>query len=217
VLQRAAEEARRLRQNWLGPEHYLLAVLAEPGPAAAALAELGVTHDRVAAHLARQKEAGGRRRPYVEARGVKTNPAAHDASGWAAGYAAASGRRQPAAEDWLLGVLYAGHGGAILHQLGISAGAVVDVLRRRGIRTPEFEPPQERPWRGLRTAEVARSEWRAVVDLLGQRHPPGSDWRWGFNSRKDRPGKVQLVAEEGIDLEAIVAEARGARNPGAAG
>jgi hypothetical protein len=29
-----------------------------------------------------------------------------------------------------------------------------------------------------------------------------------FNSRKDRAGKIQFSAEDGIDLDAIVAEAR---------
>jgi len=58
---------------------------------------------------------------------------------------------------------------------------------------------------------VARSEWQAVVDLLCERHPPGSEWRWGFNSRRDRPGRVQFVAEDGIRLDAIVAEARRSR------
>ncbi len=47
-----------------------------------------------------------------------------------------------------------------------------------------------------------------VVDVLSDRHPPGSEWQWGFNSRKDRAGKIQFSAEDGIDLDAIVAEAR---------
>jgi hypothetical protein len=34
----------------------------------------------------------------------------------------------------------------------------------------------------------------------------------GFNSRKDRPGKIQFSAEDGIDLEAIVAETRAGKN-----
>jgi hypothetical protein len=53
-----------------------------------------------------------------------------------------------------------------------------------------------------------------VADLLSEKHPPGSEWRWGFNSRKDRPGKIQFAAEDGIDLDAIVAEVR-ARQGGA--
>jgi ATP-dependent Clp protease ATP-binding subunit ClpA len=208
VISKAAGEARRLRQNWLGPCHYLLAVLAEPSTAADAMAELGVTHDRLAGALGGTNIVNGRRVRFFESKGTTTNPAAHDVSGWAAGFAAASGRRQPSPEDWLLAVVYRDSGmvSSVLHNLGVSAAAITDALRRRGQTVPDFEPAVHRPWRGLRTAEVTKSEWRAVVDTLSEKHPPGSEWRWGFNSRKDRPGKVQFVAEEGIDLETIVAD-----------
>ncbi len=211
MLNQAADEARRLRQNWLGPEHYLLAVLAGQSDATRAMAELGLTHDRAAALIDGKKGANGRRPRFVESRGTATNPAAHDVSGWAAGFAAASGRQHPTDTDWLLAVVFVGNAGWILHELGVSAAAVVEALRRRGLQAPPFEPVEHRPWRGYRTVEVERSEWEAMVDIVGQRHPPGSEWRWGFNSRKDRPGKVQFVAEEGIDLEAIVAAARATR------
>lgn len=211
VLDMAAEEARRLRHNWLGPEHYLLAVLAEPSIATETMAELGVTHDRLATELGRMmKIVNGRRVRYIESKGITTNPASRNVSGWAKGFAAAFGRERPTPEDWLLSVVYYDHSvvGSALHDLGVSAAAVVDAIRRRGLKTPDFEPEEPRPWRGHRTTEVARSEWKAVVDVLNEKHPPGSEWRWGFNSRKDRPGKIQFAAEEGIDLEAIVAEAR---------
>jgi hypothetical protein len=131
-------------------------------------------------------------------------------SGWAKGFAAASARERPTPEDWLLSIVYCGDGGvaSALDNFGVSAAIVVDAIRRRGLKTPDFEPEEHRPWRGPRTTEVARSEWQAVVDLLNEKHPPGSAWRWGFNSRKDRPGRIQFAAEEGINLEAIVAEAR---------
>jgi ATP-dependent Clp protease ATP-binding subunit ClpA len=210
-LDKAAEEARRLRQNWLGPEHYLLAVLAEPSVATETMAELGVTYDRLAPEFGRMmKFVNGRRVRYIEAKGITTNPAAHNVSGWAKGFAGASARERPTSEDWLLSIVYCGDSvvASALHNFGVSAAAVVDAIRRRGLKTPDFEPEEHRPWRGPRTTEVARSEWQAVVDLLNEKHPPGSAWRWGFNSRKDRPGKIQFAAEEGIDLEAIVAEAR---------
>lgn len=54
---------------------------------------------------------------------------------------------------------------------------------------------------------VAAEELRPVVDLLGERHPPGSEWRWGFNWVGD-PRRGRISAETGIDLEAIVAEVR---------
>lgn len=209
-MDKAAEEARRLRQNWLGPEHYLLAVLAEPSIATETMAELGVAHDRLAIEFGRIKIINGRRVRYIESKGITTNPASHDVRGWAKGFAAACGRERPTPEDWLLSIVYRDHSvvGSALHHLGVSAAAVVDAIRRRGLKTPDFEPEEHRRWRGPRTTEVARSEWKAVVDVLNEKHPPGSEWRWGFDSRKDRPGKIQFAAEEGIDLEAVVAEAR---------
>jgi ATP-dependent Clp protease ATP-binding subunit ClpA len=53
VIGKAAKEARQMRQNWLGAEHYLLAVLAEPGVATDVMAGLGVTHEGVAGQLDR--------------------------------------------------------------------------------------------------------------------------------------------------------------------
>jgi ATP-dependent Clp protease ATP-binding subunit ClpA len=216
MLAKAFKETQRVRQNWLGPEHYLLAVLAEPSIATDLMAELGVTHERLATRLGSMRTVNGRRSRYIESRGATTNPAAHDVSGWAAGFAAASGRRDPTPEDWLLAIFYADQSMtmSVMHEFGVSAGDVVDAARRRGISTPDFEPEEHRPWRNPRGVEVDKSEWQAVVDLLGRKYGPGSDLRWGFNSRKDRPRKVEFRAEEGIDLEAIVAEARVQAKPG---
>jgi ATP-dependent Clp protease ATP-binding subunit ClpA len=215
VISRAAAEARRLRQNWLGPCHYLLAVVAEPSIATEVLAELGVTHDRLAQAFGAMNTVNGRRIRYIKSKGTTTNPAAHDVSGWAKGFAAASGRRRPSPEDWLLAIVYGDNGmvDSVLHELGVSAATIVEAVRRRGLQVPEFEPEEHRPWRGHRTVEVTKSEWQAVVNALDEKHPPGSEWQWGFNSRKDRPGKIQFYAEEGIDLEAIVAEALSGKQP----
>jgi ATP-dependent Clp protease ATP-binding subunit ClpA len=209
-LDKAAKEAIRLRQNWLGPEHYLLAVLAESSDAADVMTELGVTHERVADHLARTKRVNGRQIRYLESKGITTNPAAHDVSGWANGFAAAVGRQKPSPEDWLLAVLYEGSGivESLLHELGTSAAAGVDAMRRKGVKTPEFNPPEYRPWRGRREVEVTSAEWQTVVDVLNEQVPSSSRLRWGFNSRRDRRGKIQFVAEDGIDLDAIVLKAR---------
>jgi ATP-dependent Clp protease ATP-binding subunit ClpA len=214
VISKAAEEAHQLRQNWLGPCHYLLAVVAEPSVATEALAELGVTHDHLAQAFGAMNTVNGRRIRYIKSKLITTNPAAHDVSGWARGFAAASGRRKPSPEDWLLAIVYGNNGmvNSVLHELGVSAATIVDALRRRGVRVPEFEPEEDRPWRSPRSVEVTKSEWQTVVDALSEKHPPGSEWQWGFNSRKDRPGKIQFSAEEGIDLEAIVAEALARKN-----
>src|SRR5438128_1133212 len=57
VFARASHEARRLRQNWIGPEHCLLAILAQPSVATEVMAELGATHESVNAQLLRLKSA----------------------------------------------------------------------------------------------------------------------------------------------------------------
>lgn len=213
MFSRASDEAAKARQNWLGPCHYLLAVLAEPCPASEVMAELGVTYDALAAEVSRMNIVNGKRLRYSRSRWTKSNPASHAVSGWAHGFAAASGREHPTPEDWLLATLYRNNDmvGSILIGLGTSAAAVVEALRRRGVRVPDFLPAESRPWRNPREVEVERAEWQSVVDVLSRVHPPGSEWQWGFNQRRDRPGKVQFLAEEGIDLDAIVAEARASR------
>jgi ATP-dependent Clp protease ATP-binding subunit ClpA len=146
VLSKAAKAAQQLRQNWLGPEHYLLAVLAEPGIATEAMAAVGVTHERVTNQLARVKTVNGRRIRYFESKGITTNPRAHDVSGWAHGFAAAEGREEPSQEDWLLATLYKGGGivESVLRDLGTSPAAAVGMLRQRGLRTPDFDPTEMR-------------------------------------------------------------------------
>lgn len=210
MLSQASKEAKLLRQNWLGAEHYLLAVLAEPSIATDAMAALGVTHDRVADQLARMKTVNGRRIRYFQSKGITANPRSHDVGGWANGFAAATGRHEPSPEDWLLATLYKGGGivESVLRDLGTSTAVAVEMMRERGVRAPEFDPEEDPPWQGHREVEVARSEWHDVVDRLSKKHPLGSKLRWGFNSRRDRPGKVQFTAEDGIDLDGIVAEAR---------
>jgi ATP-dependent Clp protease ATP-binding subunit ClpA len=210
VIGKAAKEARQMRQNWLGAEHYLLAVLAEPGVATDVMSELGVTQESVAGQLDRMNSFNGKRIRYLESKGISTNPRAHDVSGWARGFAAAAGRKRPSREDWLLATLYEGGGivWTVLRELGVSVSTLVDEMRRRGVGTPDFNPDEDRPWRGHHEVEVAKSEWQDVVDVLTKKVPPSSGLRWGFNSRRDRPGKIQFVSEDGIDLDAIVADAR---------
>jgi hypothetical protein len=169
--------------------------------------ELGVSHDRLAQALAALTTVNGRRMRRPKSGLLIINPRAQHVSGWAKGFAAASGRRLPSAEDWLLAIVYNDPmAGSILHGLGVSGAAIVDALRGRGVKVPDFDPEEHPPWRGHREVEVPRSEMKAVVTALQEKHQPGSEWEWGFNFRRDRPGMVQISSENGIDLEAIVAE-----------
>ena len=51
LSRQAFEQARWLEHGWVGPEHFLLALLAESSVASEALAELGVTYDEYVEHL----------------------------------------------------------------------------------------------------------------------------------------------------------------------
>jgi hypothetical protein len=73
---------------------------------------------------------------------------------------------------------------------------------------PEVDPPLHRPWRGHHRIEVDEAELDRVIDLLIQQHPPGSQWRWGFNWLPGTPRRARVDAEEGIDLDALLARAR---------
>jgi hypothetical protein len=59
---------------------------------------------------------------------------------------------------------------------------------------------------------VREAELKPVIDVLSERHPPGSEWRWGFNWLPDpgegRPRRAWVGGEEGIDVEAALAAAR---------
>lgn len=200
IERRAFEEARSLEHSWTGAEHVLLAILTE-------LPWLEIDRNRLAQSLAVLTLNGSK--PQFDG-STHSNPRYHQVCGWAYGWAAAHGEGRPAAEDWLLAVLYVGDGmpESLLAQQGVSSGALVAMLREHGVVTPPFGPPEpERPWRGRRIVEVDRRDWPKVEKLLAERHPPGSHWRWGTNRVEANPDRYYVIAEDGIDLEGIVAEA----------
>ena len=101
----------------------------------------------------------------------------------------------------------------LLARAGSSQQALLEALARRGVRVPEVDPPAYRPWRGHHRVEVTEAELEAVIEVLSERHPPGSEWRWGFNWLPGEPGdggprRAWVGGEEGIDLEDALATAR---------
>jgi len=201
----AVEQARILDHGWTGPEHFLLAVLAEPGLAAETLNGLGVTYEALAERL---RSRGDDADPPRAGSGISLNPAAQRVAGWARGFAAAQGPGDPRPEHWLVALLYANDRAAMaLHPFGVTARALAGALARRDAPVPAEAPAEHRAWRGVRHVLVAEEERRPVVQVLLRRHPPGSEWRWGFNL-VGQPRQCRITAEAGIDLDAIVAEAR---------
>jgi ATP-dependent Clp protease ATP-binding subunit ClpA len=211
---RAAGSARRLEQSWVGPEHVLLALFDEPSVATEALEELGVTRAQVEEYARATGGSDLSPRPFDPGRGQSPNPAWYKLTGCANGLALAAGRRWPDPEHLLLALVYAEHTVApLLHRLGSSQQALLEALAHRGVDVPEVDPPEHRPLRGYHRIEVSQAELRPVIDVLIERHPPGSEWRWGFNwlpgdPVEDRPRRAWVGGEEGIDLDAALAAAR---------
>lgn len=212
---RAADHARRLEHGWIGPEHVLLALFDEPSAATEALEEVGVTRDLVEEEV----RAHGRSEPpgpaYDPPKGQSPNPAWYKLTGLARGLALATGQRRAGPEQFLLAMLYEEHAIApLLPRGGSSQEALLNALRRRGVKVPEVDPPVYRPWRGHHRIDVSQAELKPVVDVLIERHPPGSEWRWGFNwypadpDDEGGPRRAWVGGEEGIDLEDALATAR---------
>jgi ATP-dependent Clp protease ATP-binding subunit ClpA len=220
---RAGDVARRLNHGWIGTEHVLVALFDEPSPATEALEELGVTRER-AEETAR---AMGRGDPppsrYDPAKGLSPNPAWYKLTGCANGLALAAGRRHPEPEHLLLAMVYGEHTvPELLHEAGASEQALLDALARRGVTVPAVDPPVHQPMRGHHRIDVTEAELKEVIKVLGERHPPGSEWRWGFNwypagpDDQGGPRRAWVGAEEGVDLTDALATAR-ARAAGSSG
>jgi ATP-dependent Clp protease ATP-binding subunit ClpA len=212
---RAGDVAQRLDQGWIGTEHVLLALFDEPSPATEALEELGVTRARGEEAARAMGDIEPRPPRYDPAKGLSPNPAWYGLTGCAKGLALAAGRRRPGPEHFLLATVYGEHGVAeLLHEVGANEQALLEALARRGVQVPAVDPPVYRPWRGDHRIDVTEAELKGVLKVLGERHPPGSEWRWGFNwypagpEDEGGPRRAWVDGEEGIDLEAVLAEAR---------
>jgi hypothetical protein len=201
----AAEQARGLGHGSIGGEHVLLALLATPSLASGALEELGVSHAAVAELVRGQRTDDVEQPP-----GLRVRPATYALMGRADAFAAMDGARPPRPEHWLLALVWDDKRMAVqvLHTLGATQVAILDGLRRRGVRVPDLDPPRYAPWRGRHTIEIDESEVRPLINLLIREHPPGSEWRWGFNWTHDEPRRGIFIVEEGIDLDAALRASR---------
>jgi hypothetical protein len=211
---RAGDVAKRLDQGWIDPHHVLLALFDEPSAATEALEELGVTRAGVEESARAMSRSDPPPSSYDPAKGLSPNPAWYKLTGCARGLALAAGRARPGPEDFLLAMVYGEHAvGPLLHRAGANEQALLDALARRGVPVPAVDPPVYRPMRGHHRIEVTEAELKEVLKVLGERHPPGSEWRWGFNWLPDDPEKggprrAWVGGEEGIDLEDALATAR---------
>jgi hypothetical protein len=198
TIERAAhEQAAAVGDEWVGPQHVVLALLDGDSPAALALAEAGLDRERALQHLpgrGKQKTGAG---GYV-------NPAFHMLHGMARGLALAAGARDPAPEHWLIALVHDSWAreATPLHLFEVDPAQVLDALRARGVEVPGLDAPVYVPWRGRHQIIVPRDRLQATIDRLMSAHPAGSEWRWGWNWVDDDMSRAMIIAEEGIDLAA---------------
>jgi Cysteine-rich CPCC/Clp amino terminal domain, pathogenicity island component len=190
----AAEEARARDHHWLGPEHFILAILGRPEDSAAAqaLRASGVTYDAFSAEYERRLDRADR--PERKSSGIGSTPAYHEIIGFAKGLAAGLGSEQVTGEHVLLAVLWEPEtGGAdLLETIGAEREDVlarlvelrVDVPRQPLPRRRERRRYGERFYVPLDQLEAIRAELAAYLPIS-----------WNVEE-----GRGWVSGPEGVDL-----------------
>ena len=203
-----AHEARRLGQHWMGPEHTLLGILrGDPEDVARrALEQAGVDAAMVERWIIRMDTAApAAAKPEGES-GVRPNPRWYTIDGRAEGMAAALGAEGAGSVPFLLALLWDQRRWHLTEEPGVSREAIVGALAELGVPLPAAPLPDlERKLNFTQYVEFPRGKASEVLELLAERHPPGSGPTFGFNYKDDEIAWVR--AEDGIDLQGIVDEA----------
>jgi hypothetical protein len=203
LLKIGADEATRLGQHWMGPEHTLLGILrGEPDDLARqALERAGVDAGMVEGWISRKSTGNDEDRE-----GVSPNPYWHTVYGRAQGISIGLGADAPDSVHFLLAVLWDKQRAALTETSGVSREAIIQALAELGAILPPGRLPElERKRDFTQYVEFPRSAVSSVLKLLAERHPPGTGPTFAFNYKDDDVAWVR--AEEGIDLQLIVDEA----------
>jgi Cysteine-rich CPCC/Clp amino terminal domain, pathogenicity island component len=206
LLPRASKEAEHLGHHWIGPDHFLLALLrqADQSRAAEVLRSCGLTHKQFVAELARlvtaaaakDKESRDRTSPQL-------NPAAYRMMGRADGIAAGLGKDQVSPEHVVIAILWDPDTltGTILDGLDVERDDIVERLAAAGIPVPARPLPRPARWRWGEEMDVPIGHLTALTAELPGLLPPGTPF--GFNH--DGRERGWIIAGEGVDLPMYVA------------
>ena len=203
LLKIGTDEATRLGQHWMGPEHTLLGILRgeRNDLARRALERAGVDAEMVEGWIVRMDTGTGDESP-----GVKPNPRWYTIQGRAEGIAAALGADEVGTVHFLLALLWDPRRWFLTDEPGLSREAVVSGLIELGVRLPSAPLPDlDRKLALTEYVEFPRHAAADVIDLLTRRHPPAAGPKFVFNYKDDDSGWIR--AEDGIDLQGIVDEA----------
>jgi hypothetical protein len=204
LLKIGADEAIRLGQHWMGPEHTLLGILrGDPDDVARrALEQAGIDAAMVEGWVGPTEARRGK-----EESGVTPNPRWQTIHGRAEGIAAGLGAEETGSVHFLLAVLWDNRRWWLTETPGVSREAVVAALADLGASLPAAPLPElERKTDMTQYVEFPRTAADQVLRLLVERHPPRPEGpTFGFNYKDDETAWVR--AEDGIDLQGIVDEA----------
>ncbi len=207
LLARAWKEAEELGHSWVGPDHFLLALLrpADESLAAEVLRSCGLTHERFAEEMARALVRASARKvkePPEEA-SPELNPAAYCMMGRAEGMAAGLGQEHVGPEHVVLALLWDTYTvtEAVLTHLAVDAEAIVERLASAGIRVPAVPLPKADQWRWGDSVDVPIAQLDALTSELPGLLPPGTPF--AFNHDGKEQGWV--LAGEDVDLGAYIA------------
>jgi hypothetical protein len=203
LLFQAFAEAEALGSRFVGPEDFLLAILASSDrpPALVALEDCGIGHDAFAAALKRSiDESDPPVRDSDEYESTTTNPAAHELIGRAEGVAAGLGARVVSREHVLIAYLWDPSSAELEPFTGSMRERVMDRLRSLGVQTPPRPLPPARVHRPQTRVFVPYAHLMPVVDALSERLPRDS----GFGFNEDGTSRAWVIADAEIDLEGEV-------------
>jgi hypothetical protein len=199
---RAVRLASERGDGHCGAEHLLMALAAPKRPTIASAVLEFVGTDI----------ASLRDRPAIPAppghNGVTTNPRCLSCVNSAVTFAIAEGADRVTDEHVLLALIYIAP--EVLHSVNADPDEIYDALVERGTPVPSTRPPSSATPRGPYNPllYVRRADLGVVLDVLGRKHPPGTE-HWGFNYSEREPDEAHIISEDEIDIEAIVREALG--------
>ena len=212
----AHREADARSLGYIGTDLVLLGLARGEGVAGDVLRDLGATPAAIEAAIDRLHANDETSRPEAGVKGrpsrVRPTPAAEHARGRASGIAIGLGERTTR-EHLLLALAYdrSGIHTDVLHQVGVTRSAIVEVLRAQGIGATS--PPPRDPDPMTQSVTMPDAHARVVAAELGRRsigvRATYSDeeghGRWSYGGARERPGDACVRAQESIDLRGLSA------------
>jgi hypothetical protein len=201
LIGQAFREAEALGYGVVGPEEFILAILAGANsPARTTLEYFGITHDALAGAVS---TALAEADPPLDPRdrdASTTNPAAHELMGRAEGIAVGFGAPAVTPEHVLIAFVW-DDSGALGAWFEVPRESVLEQLAQLGVRVPDGPLPPPPPPSGPRIF-IPYDESDAIIGELLTRLP--ADSRFGCNH--DEKSRAWVVARAEVDLAAYVAE-----------